>query len=209
VSAAVIIGGLYYGRDILIPLAIAFLITFALNPPVTWLVRRGLPRLLATSLVMAIVVCTLAGLGIILGAQVRSIAVELPAYQSTMLRKLSDLREGLKAPGSFDGALKTVERVQKEVESKESKPADGPPPQRVEVIPTQQTPLEQAMTWVSRSLEPLATAGIFSSSPFWRCLISVTFETGCCGCWAGCRRQRRARRERPQQSAGRYRGRSA
>ena len=45
VSAAVVICGLYYGREILIPLAIAFLITFALNPPVTWLVRRGLPRL--------------------------------------------------------------------------------------------------------------------------------------------------------------------
>ena len=118
VSAAVILAGLYYGRDILIPLAIAFLITFALNPPVTWLVRRGLPRLLATSLVMVIVVCTLVGLGIILGAQVRSIAVELPAYQSTILTKLADLRQNLKAPGLFDGVLKTVERVQKEVEFK-------------------------------------------------------------------------------------------
>src|SRR5262245_11725067 len=103
VSGAVIIAALYYGRDILIPLAIAFLITFALNPPVTWLVRRGLPRLLATSLVMAVVVCALAGLGIILGAQVRSIAVELPTYQSTILTKLENLRQGLKAPGSFDG----------------------------------------------------------------------------------------------------------
>ena len=64
VSAAVVICGLYYGREILIPLAIAFLITFALNPPVTWLVRRGLPRLLATSLVMVVVVGVLAGLGV-------------------------------------------------------------------------------------------------------------------------------------------------
>jgi predicted PurR-regulated permease PerM len=55
VSAAVVICGLYYGREILIPLAIAFLITFALNPPITWLARRGLPRLLATSLVMVVV----------------------------------------------------------------------------------------------------------------------------------------------------------
>jgi predicted PurR-regulated permease PerM len=161
VSAAVIVAGLYYGRDILIPLATAFLITFALNPPVTWLVRVGLPRLLATSLVMAAVVCTLVGLGVILGAQVRSMAIELPAYQSTILTKLSDLRENLKAPGLFDGVLKTVERVQKEVESrKDSKPAEGPRPQRVEVVPTQQTPFEQAVTWLARSAEPLATAGI-------------------------------------------------
>ncbi|MBS7700307.1 MULTISPECIES: AI-2E family transporter [unclassified Chelatococcus] len=160
VAAAVVVAALYYGRDLLIPIATAFLITFALNPAVTWLVRRGLPRLLATSLVMAIVLCTLTGLGIILGAQVRSIAVELPAYQSTILKKLSDLRESLKAPGLLDGVLKTVERVQKEVEAKDDKPADGPPPERVEVVPTPETPFEQASTWLLRSLEPLATAGI-------------------------------------------------
>jgi predicted PurR-regulated permease PerM len=160
VSAGVIIVGLYYGRDILIPLALALLITFALNPPVTWLVRRRLPRLLATSLVMVIVVCTLAGLGIILGAQVRSIAVELPAYQSTIQTKLSDLRQNLKAPGLFDGVLRTVERVQEEVESTETEPAKGPLPQRVEVVPAQQTPFQQAVTWLARSVEPLAMAGI-------------------------------------------------
>ena len=160
VSAAIIVGGLYYGRDVLIPLATAFLITFALNPPVTWLVRFGLPRLPATSLVMVAVVCILVGLGIILGAQVRSMAVELPAYQSTILTKLSDLRQGLKSPGLFEGLLKTVERVQKEVESKDSKPADGPLPQRVEVVPRQQTPFEQAWTWLGRSAEPLTTVGI-------------------------------------------------
>ena len=160
VSASILLAGLYYGREILIPLAIAFLITFALNPPVTWLARLGLPRLLATSLVIVTVVCALVGLGAILGAQVRSIAVELPAYQSTILTKLADLRQNLKAPGLFDGVLKTVERVQKEVELKDDKPAEGPLPQRVEIVPTPQTPFEQAFAWLVRSAEPLATAGI-------------------------------------------------
>ena len=159
-SAAVVICGLYYGREILIPLAIAFLITFALNPPVTWLVRRGLPRFVATSLVMVVVVVALAGLGVILGAQVRSIAVEVPTYQSTIVKKFSDLRESVKAPGFLDGVLQTLQRVQKEVESPEKKPAEGPLPERVEVVPTQPTPLEQAITWLLRSLEPLTTAGI-------------------------------------------------
>ena len=160
VTAAILLAGLYYGRDILIPLAIAFLITFALNPPVTWFVRRGLPRLVATSLVMMTVVCALVGLGVILGAQVRSIAVELPAYQSTILKKLSDLRQNLKTPGLFDGVLTTFERVQKEVESKDDKPAEGPVPQRVEIVPTSQTPFEQVFAWLVRSASPLATAGI-------------------------------------------------
>lgn len=162
VSAFVVICGLYYGREILIPLAIALLITFALNPPVTWLVRLGLPRLLATSLAMLLVVCVLAGLGVILGAQVRSLAVELPTYQSTILKKLSDLRESIKTPSFLDGVLQTLKRVQKEVEAteKEEKPVEDRLPQRVEVVPTQPTLLEQAIAWLVRLLEPLATAGI-------------------------------------------------
>jgi predicted PurR-regulated permease PerM len=159
-TAAILLAGFYYGREILIPLAIAFLITFALNPPVTWLVRRRLPRPLATLAVMAVVVCALVGLGIVLGAQVRSIAVQLPAYQTTILTKMSDLRDNLRAPGLFDGILKTIARVQKEVELKEDRPADVPPPQRVEIIPTPQTPFEQVFAWLIRAAEPLATAGI-------------------------------------------------
>ncbi|MDF2995699.1 MAG: putative sensor protein [Xanthobacteraceae bacterium] len=160
VTAAIILGALYYGRDVLLPLAIAFLITFALNPPVNWLSRLGLPRVVSTSLVMLTLVCALAGLAVVLGAQVRSLAVELPTYQSTMLTKLADLRENLKAPGIFDGALKTAERVLKEIEPEDSHPAEAPAPQRVEVVPTQQTPFEQVLSWLTRSAEPLATAGI-------------------------------------------------
>lgn len=160
VTAVIILGVLYYGRDVLLPLAIAFLITFALSPPVTWLGRLGLPRVVSTSVVMVTLVCALAGMAVVLGAQVRSLAVELPNYQSTMLTKLADLRDSLKAPGIFDGALKTAERVLKEVDSKDTSAPDGPAPQRVEIVPTQQTPFEQILSWLTRSAEPLATAGI-------------------------------------------------
>lgn len=158
-SATIILGALYYGRDICVPLATAFLISFALNPPVTWLARRGLPRVASTALVMGVLLVVLSGLGFLLAAQVRTLAVELPAYQSTILRKLSDIREKLSAPGAFSGALQTIERVQKEVTS-EPPTAQGPAAQRVEVVPTSQTPFEQAFAWLSRSLEPLTVAGI-------------------------------------------------
>ncbi|RYF51827.1 MAG: AI-2E family transporter, partial [Cytophagaceae bacterium] len=128
VTAGAIFAALYYGRDILIPFAIAFLITFMLNPPVTWLIRRGLPKPISASVVLITVVLILAGVGVILGAQFRSIAVELPRYQSTISAKLSDLQDAIKAPGIFDGVLRTVERVQKQIEAKEQKPSEGPAP---------------------------------------------------------------------------------
>ena len=158
-STALILAALYYGRDILIPLATAFLISFALNPPVTWLTRLGLPRVAATATIVAVVLIILSGLGFLLAAQVRTLALELPTYQTTMVRKLADIRESLSAPGAFSKALQTVERVQKEVAT-EPPPADGPPVQRVEAIPPRQTPFEQAFGWLARAVEPLATGGI-------------------------------------------------
>jgi predicted PurR-regulated permease PerM len=159
-SAAIVIAALYYGRDILIPLACAFLISFALSPPVAWLVRLGLPRILSIVLVMAMLLASLAGLGLVLASQLRSLSQDLPSYQSTMRAKLSALKAELKAPGMFDGALETIESVQKEV--KEAAPAEVTPdaPQRVEVVSPPRDPFETTLEWLGRSLEPLATAGI-------------------------------------------------
>ena len=160
VTAGSIIAGLYFGRDILIPFAIAFLITFMLNPVVTRLVRWGLPKPLAASLVITTVVCAVLGIGLVLGTQLRSIAIELPRYQSTISSKLMELQDTLKAPGVFDGILKTIERAQKQIESKEQKPSEGSAPQRVEIVPKPQSPLENAVAWTMRSIEPLAMTGV-------------------------------------------------
>lgn len=162
VSAAVIILGLYYGQSILIPLAVAFLIGFALNPPVTWLTKRGLPRVLSISLVMAVVLAFLSLFGMLLGTQIRSLAAEFPTYQSTILKKLTDLRAEIRAPGVFGRALETVERVRKEVAEPEAKPEEeaAPPPQKVELVGQGATPIEQAVLWLGRASAPLASAGI-------------------------------------------------
>jgi predicted PurR-regulated permease PerM/GAF domain-containing protein len=157
-SAALIIAGLYYGRDVLIPLAFAFLISFALSPLVTYLGRLRLPRSVSVVLVMAVVVVVLGGLALLLGTQVRSLSQQLPAYQSTMLGKLADMRSNLNTPGIFDRAFDTITSVRKEVESAE--PPSPNEPQRVAVVPTRASPLQTAVAWITPALEPLATMGI-------------------------------------------------
>jgi len=76
VSSSVLIAALYLGKNVLIPLAIAFLISFALSPLVGWLYRRGLPRALAVTLVMLIVAILVAGLGLLVGSQVRVLSTQ-------------------------------------------------------------------------------------------------------------------------------------
>nr|WP_314070464.1 AI-2E family transporter [uncultured Roseococcus sp.] len=159
VSMAVIVAALYYGQNIIIPIAVALLISFALNPVVTWMSRRGIPRAISTSIAIAAVLILVAGFGILLAAQVRSLALELPNYQSTILAKLTSLKDTINAPGIFDRAFETLERVQREVTTTDpAQLANGP--QRVEVVPIPASPFEQALTWLGRSLEPLATLGI-------------------------------------------------
>ena len=163
VSAAVIIAALYYGQDVLIPLVCAFLISFALNPPVAWLSRRGVPRIVSVIAVMIMIVAVLASMVGVLGSQLRSLSQELPTYQWTIRTKLADLRTQLKAPGFLEGALETVETVQKEVKANDKPPAATAAeagPQRVEIVPTPRDPFETAMEWAQRSLEPMAKIGI-------------------------------------------------
>ncbi len=109
--AAIIVIALYVGRDILIPLTIAFLISFALSPLVRWVTRRGLPRVASVTLVLLTVITLLAGLGLVIGLQLRILSAELPTYQSTIRDKIGDLGERMKGPGIFDGAFETIGTV--------------------------------------------------------------------------------------------------
>lgn len=157
---AIILFGLYVGKDVLIPLAIAFLISFALSPLVTWLVRRGLPRVLSVILVLLTVVTFLLMLGLVIGSQVRTLSAELPAYQSTIRTKIADLGASMSGPGAFDEAWKTVTALQAEIEQAVGSGGEAPPAERVQIVPEPTSPLATAIEWLVPVLAPVATAGI-------------------------------------------------
>lgn len=157
--AAVIICGLYFGRDILVPLALAILLAFVLDPVVTRLKRWGLPRVPAVILVVAATLALLVVAGAFVGKEVRDLGTELPIYQSTIRAKLGHLRESLRGPGVLDGLMETMDTVQREVERiAPSKPAGGV--QRVQIEERAVSPFAQATAWLGRAAGPLAEAGI-------------------------------------------------
>jgi predicted PurR-regulated permease PerM len=170
VSASIVVAALYFGRDIVMPLCFAFLLGFVLGPLVSWLARRGLPRPAAVCVVIVGTVGALALAGLFVAQQVRTLSAELPTYQSNIRSKLHDLSEKVRAPGAFDGVLRTLDAVKNEVE-KDSPPAGAStggekvaqrvaPPQRVQVVETDPTPFRRLMTWFEAASGPLASAGI-------------------------------------------------
>ena len=187
-TMAVVIAGLYFGRELLIPLALAMLLGFLLDPLVTRLKRVGVPRVAAVLLVVAAVLCLLAGASLLLGQQVRMLAEELPTYQTTMRDKLRGIRETMSSPGVFERAMRTFDEVEREISGEndkektaveeavasappppafeepvpdsDGKPEEPPPPPLVQIQERPPTPMQQATAWLARIGDMLGTAGI-------------------------------------------------
>src|SRR5437762_4592323 len=84
---------LYWARPVLIPLAVATLLTFMLGPAVTWLQRRGLPRTVAVLAVVVIAGVVLAAALWLVGSQLVQLLGELPAYQENVAKRVAEVRE--------------------------------------------------------------------------------------------------------------------
>ena len=123
VVTAFVVGALYLGRDVLIPIALAALLTFLLSPLVTRL-ERWIGRVAATLLVVATLFGVLGGLGWVLAQQMFDLAERLPDYQQNIQTKL----RSLKMPGGerFARFNQTLDELKKELPGAE-KSAEGTP----------------------------------------------------------------------------------
>ncbi|MBO9663058.1 AI-2E family transporter [Dokdonella sp.] len=157
--ATILIAALYFGRSLLIPLALAALLGFLLDPPVRLLCRWGLPRTLSVFFVVLLAVGALVGVGAYVTNQLTALSGDLPTYQSTIRSKLHVLREAATRPGAWEGALKTLQTVQKEIDTA-PKAGQAASVQRVEIVGPESRPTRVVLDWLGRVSEPVATAGI-------------------------------------------------
>ena len=169
VIASLVLAALYFGRDLLIPLALATLLGFLLDPVVSRLKRWGLPRVVAVMLVVALTLGLLVGAGAYLATQASGLSAELPTYQKTIRDKLRNLRTLASGPSMWDGLITTVKTFEREVSRV---PPTGAKPDasargggggaitKVEVIEPEQKPVQLVMGLLGRISEPVATAGI-------------------------------------------------
>lgn len=159
VIATIIVIALYFGKEIFIPLALSVLLAFLLEPLVSRLKKWGLPQLPSIALVVLMALSVLGGAVTYLGYQLGSLSQELPQYQDTIKQKLNSVKSLTSGPSVWDGAIATVDTVQKSIQS--DKPAEKQQGvQQVQVVGEKQDPSAAAMDWGTKILSPLATAGI-------------------------------------------------
>ena len=89
--AAVAILALYFGRAVLIPVAVAVLFAFILNPVVTWL-RRLLPLPIAVTAAMLTALASIGVLAVLAMTQLAEVAGSVTAYQANLHQKIQDVR---------------------------------------------------------------------------------------------------------------------
>ena len=174
ISVAFAIAFLYFGRDILVPIAIAVLLSFVLSPPVLALRRLGLHRTVA---VLAVVFASLViafAVSAALTRQVSELAVDLPKYQTTINGKIGKLRDAVSANGFFAkgvNALKSFGDLGRKqlgspepAASSQNEAGDGAAEARrpvpVEVVQQSPSPFLLAQTIAGTALSPLETTAL-------------------------------------------------
>jgi predicted PurR-regulated permease PerM/methylmalonyl-CoA mutase cobalamin-binding subunit len=119
---------LYVGRQLLIPLALAAMLTFLLAPLVGY-IERWIGRIAAVLIVVAMLFGVFGGAGWLLTRQLMDLAAKLPDYQTNINNKLNAIR--LPTGGAFGRFSQSVSELQKQMpESLEPPPnAAGPVPE--------------------------------------------------------------------------------
>ena len=159
-GGAIVVAALYFARDVLIPFALALLLTFLLAPAVLRLRRWGLGRIPAVMTTVVVAFSVIGLLGWVVTGQLLNLAYQLPSYQENISQKL----KSFDTPG--EGLFERTGRVFSELNRDLSDgvaPAetDGtrePMPVTVQAPPA--TPLEAIEAFVSPLLAPIATAGV-------------------------------------------------
>src|SRR5450755_2294938 len=97
-TAGIVLALLYLGRSVLIPLALAIMLSLLVAPLVRALRRLRIGR--ASSVLVAVAALTVScgGVAAALGTQVLHIAESLPQYESNVQRKLKTLEEVIVGP---------------------------------------------------------------------------------------------------------------
>jgi predicted PurR-regulated permease PerM len=166
--AVVVITALYFGREVLVPIALAVLLSFVLAPLVRVLQGWHFPRGVAVVVVGLFAFAAIFGLGALMVSQVNQLAGDLPGYQSTLRDKIQGLRGAAGGAGTLERASEVLQNLSKEIDKPNRNTATTPlnehaasnKPIPVEVKQPDAGALETLTTLIAPLIHPLATTGI-------------------------------------------------
>ncbi len=88
----IVVAVLFFMKEIFVPLALAMLFSFLLNPLVRRFERWRLPRIPAVLLAVGIALAILAGVGYLVGTQLLDLTYQLPKYKDNIGQRIETLK---------------------------------------------------------------------------------------------------------------------
>jgi predicted PurR-regulated permease PerM len=158
-SFVLIIASLYWAQAVLIPIALAIMLTFLLSPVSGSLERLGLGRLPSVIFIAVLTFSLLAAIGWLVTLQLTSLGNELPKYTGNIKQKIADVR-GASKGGALENVQKAIEEVKDEIQKKEI-PVNNKEKPRPVVVEAQESSKFWPIPLASAAmLQPLAAAGL-------------------------------------------------
>ena len=166
-----VIAGLYFGRDVLVPMSIAVLLSFVLAPVTDSLSRLHIGRVASVLVAVALAFAILGILGAIIGKQAAQLSENLPEYQIVISKKLEAVRSSAFGARVVEKAADALHGLENNIGKNtalppvhalpEAAPQDvGHPLMQVEVHVPPPGPVQILQSILSALLPPLATAAI-------------------------------------------------
>jgi predicted PurR-regulated permease PerM len=157
-GCVLVVGVLYWTQIVLVPIALAGLLTFILAPVVTRL-QRPIGR------VAAVIVVVTCGASILGGAawgaftQFSRVAADLPAYRANIRQKIADVRHAGKG-GSLEKVQATFDDIKTELQKPDPRePARGTAARPIVVRSEQVADWWSFPAWLGPIVGPVATGG--------------------------------------------------
>jgi len=173
VTAILVVGGivaaLYFARDVLVPIALAVLLSFVLAPLVRRLQSWRFPRVVAVFIVAIFAFSIIFGLGAFMVSQVSQLANDLPRYQSTLRDKIQSLQGVATGAGPLERASDVLKDLKKQLDKPAAAPTADPSlssqaqsnrPIPVEVRQPDPGALQVLRALIEPLIHPLTTTGI-------------------------------------------------
>jgi predicted PurR-regulated permease PerM len=157
-GGVLIVAVLYWAQAVLVPFALAVLLTFVLTPPVAWL-QRWVGRIPAVLLAVTLVFAAVGFAGWGLTRQIDNLAQDLPGYRANIRTKIADVRIASKG-GTVEKLEQTFQGIQTDLGTEAPKGTVSRP---VVVTPNPATGFS-AFAWLGPVVGPLSTAALVAAT---------------------------------------------
>lgn len=147
---------LMLGKDVIVYLALALLLSFALTPIVIWLERIKAGRGLAVLGAILVALTLIVGIAYVAYQQATTLAADMPSYEGTIRQKVSGLSQKLGESSVFSNAADSLARALTELE----KIGGDAPAVQIVRIDNKPHGFEAIQRYLTPALQPVASLAV-------------------------------------------------